>query len=58
VAVVKSRAGDFWSTYGRRQGIVRQPMEGKDVWHGIEPPRCSRAIDAHFSVDATGWASD
>ena len=23
----------FWSTYGRRhQGIVREPMEGKNVW--------------------------
>jgi hypothetical protein len=29
---VKGRAGDFWSTYGQRQGIVREPMEGKDVW--------------------------
>ena len=32
MAVVKGRPGDFWSTYGRRQGIVRQPMEGKEVW--------------------------
>jgi hypothetical protein len=32
VAVVKGRVGDFRSTYRRRQGIVRQPMEGKDVW--------------------------
>ena len=22
----------FWSTYGRHQGMVRQPMKGKNVW--------------------------
>jgi integrase/recombinase XerC len=33
VEEVKSDTPLFWSTYGRRhQGIVRQPMEGKNIW--------------------------
>jgi site-specific recombinase XerD len=33
VEEVKPDTPLFWSTYGRRhQGIVRQPMEGKNVW--------------------------
>jgi integrase len=33
VEEVKPDTPLFWSTYGRRhQGVVRQPMEGKNVW--------------------------
>jgi site-specific recombinase XerD len=33
VEEVKPDTPLFWSTYGRRhQGIVRQPMEGKNIW--------------------------
>ena len=31
MAVIEGRAGDFWKTYGRRQRIVRKPIEGKDA---------------------------
>ena len=33
VDVVSSDTPRFWSTYGqRRQGLVRRPMEGKNIW--------------------------